>query len=33
MVRALLQEAGFSSISIARDLAGHDRMVTARAQK
>lgn len=33
MVEALLQEAGFSSISIARDLAGHDRMVTARAQK
>ncbi|WMT89272.1 peptide chain release factor N(5)-glutamine methyltransferase [Pelagibacterium sp. H642] len=33
MVKALLQQAGFSSPLVARDLAGHDRMVTARAQK
>lgn len=31
MVTTLLQEAGFSEIIIAPDLAGHDRMVTARA--
>lgn len=33
LVERLLQAAGFSDIAIAKDLAGHDRMVTARAQK
>ncbi|WP_417583536.1 peptide chain release factor N(5)-glutamine methyltransferase [Pelagibacterium sp.] len=31
IVNELLDQAGFCDISIARDLAGHDRMVTARA--
>lgn len=33
MVLALLRQARLSSLLVARDLAGHDRMVTARAQK
>lgn len=33
MVCALLKEAGFSDIGVAKDLAGHDRMVTAKARK
>ena len=30
MVDTLLREAGFDTVSVAKDLAGHDRMVTAR---
>lgn len=33
MVNELLSSAGFCDIAIARDLAGHDRMVTASAPK
>jgi release factor glutamine methyltransferase len=33
MVNELLSSAGFCEIAIAKDLAGHDRMVTARAPK
>lgn len=32
IVSALLTEAGFDAVSLAKDLAGHDRMVTARWQ-
>jgi release factor glutamine methyltransferase len=33
MVNELLSSAGFCDIAIAKDLAGHDRMVTAHAPK
>lgn len=33
MVNELLSSEGFCDIAIAKDLAGHDRMVTARAPK
>ncbi|SDG12257.1 peptide chain release factor N(5)-glutamine methyltransferase [Pelagibacterium luteolum] len=33
IVSALLKAAGFSDIAVSRDLAGHDRMVSARAHK
>lgn len=33
MVIMLLREAGFSDIAVTKDLAGHDRMVTAHVQK
>lgn len=32
MVTTLIREAGLDAVSLARDLAGHDRMVTARRQ-
>ena len=33
MVKELLSSEGFCEVAIAKDLAGHDRMVTARAPK
>ena len=32
IVNTLIREAGLDAVSLARDLAGHDRMVTARRQ-
>jgi len=32
MVTTLIREAGLDAVSLAKDLAGHDRMVTARRQ-